>query len=134
MDSTAIIGQLIFIKGELTGKEDLTIDGNVEGKIELKENHLTIGPGGKIKADLTAKTVTIVGEVFGNVFAKEKVEIKETGKLLGNITAPRIAISEGALFSGTVDMQNDTRQNKDKTIRLHGKPLSQPSEQEPVKA
>jgi len=100
MGQIAIIGQSIQIKGELTGNEDLTIDGTVEGNINLKENNLTIGPNGNIKADLNAKTVTITGEVQGNVTAEEKVEIRETGKLRGNIVAPRIVIADGA-FVGT---------------------------------
>ena len=70
------IGQTIFIKGELTGTEDLTIEGRVEGKIELKDHNLTIGPNGKIKADVYAKSVVITGELLGNAFASEKVEAK----------------------------------------------------------
>jgi cytoskeletal protein CcmA (bactofilin family) len=105
MGQAAIIGQSIHIKGELTGNEDLTIDGTVEGNIELKENNLTIGPNGNIKADINAKTVTITGEAQGNVTAFEKVEIKESGKLRGNITAPRVVIADGAFFKGSVEME-----------------------------
>jgi cytoskeletal protein CcmA (bactofilin family) len=105
MAQTAIIGESIHVKGELTGSENLTIDGKVEGTIELKEHHLTIGPKGLIKANINAKTITIFGEVLGNVCAKENVEIKEKGKLLGDITAPRVAIADGAFFKGSVDME-----------------------------
>src|SRR5512137_3137676 len=73
------IGQTIFIKGELTGTEDLTIEGRVEGKIELKDHNLTIGPNGKIKADVYAKSIIITGEVLGNAYASEKVEITNSG-------------------------------------------------------
>ena len=118
MGQTAIIGQSIHIKGELTGNEDLTIDGTVEGNIELKENNLTIGPNGNIKADINAKTVTITGEAQGNVTAVEKVEIKETGKLRGNITAPRVVIADGAFFKGSVEMEKKpTLATKEKQIR-----------------
>src|SRR5262245_25396866 len=80
------IGQTIFIKGELTGTEDLTIEGRVEGKIELKDHNLTIGPNGKIKADVFAKSIVITGELLGNAYASEKVEITNAGILKGDIT------------------------------------------------
>jgi cytoskeletal protein CcmA (bactofilin family) len=98
------IGQTIFIKGELTGTEDLTIEGRVEGKIELKDHNLTIGPNGKIKADVYAKSIIITGEVLGNAYASEKVEITNSGVLQGDITSPRIVIADGAQFKGSVDM------------------------------
>jgi|SRR6185436_2361243 len=98
------IGQTIFIKGELTGTEDLTIEGRVEGKIELKDHNLTIGPNGKIKADVYAKSIVITGELLGNAFASEKVEITNAGILKGDIVSPRIVIADGAQFKGSVDM------------------------------
>jgi cytoskeletal protein CcmA (bactofilin family) len=99
------IGPSIQIKGELQGDEDLTIDGRVEGKIDLREHNLTIGPNGRIRADLYAKTIVIAGEVAGNAFAAERVEIAPTGRLTGDITAPRITIADGAHFKGSVDME-----------------------------
>jgi cytoskeletal protein CcmA (bactofilin family) len=117
MGQTAIIGQSIQMKGELTGNEDLTIDGTVEGNIELKENNLTIGPNGHIKADINAKTVTITGEVQGNVTAEEKVEIRETGKLRGNIVAPRLVIANGAFFKGSVEMEKKSSLVREKQYR-----------------
>ena len=98
------IGKSVVIKGELNGSEDLTIEGHVEGKIELREHVLTIGPNGKIKAELYAKSVVVLGEVHGNVTASEKVDIRENGSVEGDITAPRVAIAEGAHFRGSVDM------------------------------
>ena len=100
------IGKSVVIKGELNGSEDLTIEGQVEGKIELRDHVLTIGPNGKIKAELHAKAVVVLGEVTGNVSASEKVDIRENGSVDGDITAPRVAIAEGAHFRGSVDMQN----------------------------
>ena len=100
------IGKSVVIKGELNGSEDLTIEGHVEGKIELRENVLTIGPNGKIKAELFAKSIIVLGEVIGNVTATEKVDIRENGSVEGDITAPRVAIAEGAHFRGSVDMQS----------------------------
>ena len=100
------IGKSVVIKGELNGSEDLTIEGQVEGKIELREHVLTIGPNGKIKAELFAKAIVVLGEVIGNVFASEKVDIRENGSVEGDITSPRVAIAEGAHFRGSVDMQS----------------------------
>ena len=99
------IGKSVIIKGELSGSEDLTIEGQVEGTIQLKDNVLTIGPNGKIKAQVFAKSVIILGEVNGNVTASEKVDIRDNGSVDGDIISPRVAIAEGAHFRGTVDMQ-----------------------------
>jgi cytoskeletal protein CcmA (bactofilin family) len=99
------IGKSVVIKGELSGSEDLTIEGNVEGKIELRDNILTIGPNGKIRAEVFAKAVVVLGEVVGNVTASEKVDIRDNGSVDGDITSPRVAIAEGAHFRGSVDMQ-----------------------------
>ena len=99
------IGKSVVIKGELSGSEDLTIEGHVEGKIELRENVLTIGPNGKIRAEVFAKAVIVLGEVAGNVTASEKVDIRDNGSVDGDIISPRVAIAEGAHFRGSVDMQ-----------------------------
>ena len=99
------IGKSVVIKGELNGSEDLTIEGHVEGKIELKDHVLTIGPNGKINAQVFAKAVVVLGEVHGNVTASEKVDIRDNGSVDGDIVAPRVAIAEGAHFRGSVDMQ-----------------------------
>ena len=99
------IGKSVVIKGELTGSEDLTIEGQVEGTIQLKEHGLTIGPNGKIKAQVFAKSVVVLGEIIGNVTASEKVDIRDNGSVDGDIISPRVAIAEGAHFRGTVDMQ-----------------------------
>lgn len=98
------IGKSVVIKGELNGSEDLTIEGQVEGKIELKDNVLTIGTNGKIKASVFAKTVIVLGEVVGNVTASEKVDIRDNGSVDGDITSPKVAIAEGAHFRGAIDM------------------------------
>ena len=102
------IGKSVVIKGELNGSEDLTIEGHVEGKIELRDHILTIGPNGRIKAAVFAKSVVVLGEVTGNVTASEKVDIRDNGSVDGDIVAPRVAIAEGAHFRGSVDMQKTT--------------------------
>jgi cytoskeletal protein CcmA (bactofilin family) len=99
------IGKSVVIKGELQGSEDLTIEGHVEGTIQLREHVLTIGPNGRIKAQVFAKSVVVLGEVTGNVSATDKVDIRDAGSVDGDIVAPRVAIAEGAHFRGSVDMQ-----------------------------
>jgi cytoskeletal protein CcmA (bactofilin family) len=99
------IGKSVVIKGELSGSEDLTIEGQVEGKIELRQNILTIGPNAKIKAQVFAKTVIVQGEVHGNVTAAERVDIRDNGSVDGDLSAPRVAIADGAHFRGSIDMQ-----------------------------
>ena len=99
------IGKSVVIKGELNGSEDLTIEGQVEGTIQLRDHVLTIGPNGKIKAQVFAKAVIVLGEVHGNVTASEKVDIRDNGSVDGDIVSPRVAIAEGAHFRGSVDMQ-----------------------------
>jgi cytoskeletal protein CcmA (bactofilin family) len=99
------IGKSVVIKGELNGSEDLTIEGQVEGTIQLRDHILTIGPNGKIKAQIFAKSVIVLGSVNGNVTASEKVDIRDNGSVDGDIISPRVAIAEGAHFRGSVDMQ-----------------------------
>jgi cytoskeletal protein CcmA (bactofilin family) len=99
------IGKSVVIKGELNGSEDLTIEGHVEGTIQLKDHVLTIGPNGRIKAQVFAKSVIVLGEVTGNVTASDKVDIRDNGSVDGDIISPRVAIAEGAHFRGSVDMQ-----------------------------
>ena len=102
---TVNIGKSVVIKGELTGSEDLTVEGSVEGKIELRDHVLTIGAHGRIKADVFAKVAVVLGVVIGNITAAEKVDIRENGSVDGNIVSPRLAIAESAHFRGSVDMQ-----------------------------
>jgi len=114
------IGKSVVIKGELSGSEDLTIEGHVEGRIDLKDNVLTIGPNGKIKAEVFAKSVVVLGEVTGNVTASEKVDIRDNGSVDGDIASPRVAIAEGAHFRGSVDMQRQGQK-----AQQHGQPQPQ---------
>jgi len=103
--NVANIGKSVVIKGELNASEDLTVEGSVEGRIELSDHVLTIGSNGKIKAEVFAKVAIVFGEVAGNITATEKVDIREGGSVDGNIASPRIAIAEGSHFRGSVDMQ-----------------------------
>jgi cytoskeletal protein CcmA (bactofilin family) len=99
------IGKSVIIKGDLTGSEDLTIEGQVEGKIELRQNVLTIGANGKIKAQIFAKIVIVQGDVQGNITATERIDIRDNGSVDGDLSSPRIAIADGAHFRGSIDMQ-----------------------------
>ncbi len=119
------IGKSVVIKGELNGSEDLTIEGHVEGTIQLRDHVLTIGPNGRIKAQVFAKSVIVLGEVTGNVTASDKVDIRDNGSVDGDIISPRVAIAEGAHFRGSVDMQR-------KAAPAQAKPAPAPSVPQPA--
>ena len=101
----AKIGQSVVVKGELTGSENLVIEGTIEGTINLHQHQLTVGPGGQITAQISAKAVVVLGRVDGNITATEKIDIRENGSVEGDITAPRVSIAEGSHFRGSIDMQ-----------------------------
>ena len=104
---TAVIGRSIQISGDLRGDEDLRIEGDVSGTVELRNSSLTIGKEGRIKADVYAKTVVIEGHMEGDVYASEKVLIRASAQVLGNLTAPRVGLDEGARFKGSVEMDQE---------------------------
>jgi cytoskeletal protein CcmA (bactofilin family) len=110
---TANIGQSVHIKGTLVGKEDLTIDGKVEGEIRLEEHQLTIGPHGDIQAEVQAKEIVIHGQLEGDVSADDKVEISANGSVRGDIRARRVAIRDGAKFGGSIDMEVGAKTRSD---------------------
>jgi cytoskeletal protein CcmA (bactofilin family) len=103
----AHIGKSVVIKGELSGSEDLYVDGNVEGKIELRNHSLTIGPNGNVKADISAKAVVIQGKLEGNVSASERVDLRKSAVMTGDLVTQRIAIEEGAFLKGKVEVQRE---------------------------
>ncbi len=96
------IGRSVRVEGKVISTEDLTIDGHVEGSIELGDYSLTIGPSATIRADLVAKNVTISGAVTGNVRAREQLDVRATGSVVGDIVAPRLVMAEGAVITGQV--------------------------------
>jgi len=98
------IGQSVTIKGTLTAREDLTIDGSFEGRISIEDHVLTIGPNGRIKAEIQGKSVVVGGEVTGNITADDRIEITASGSVRGDIRSARIAIADGARLSGHIDM------------------------------
>lgn len=104
MGKTALIGAGIHVSGDVTGTENLVIEGKVEGKIELLGNQVIIGQTGKVAADVVAKSVKIDGSLQGDVEGKERVVISKSGRVRGNITAPRVMLEEGAIFKGSIDI------------------------------
>jgi cytoskeletal protein CcmA (bactofilin family) len=100
----ATIGQSIVFKGELTGDEDLEIDGQVEGNVRLANNTLTIGSSGRVTAQVVAKSIIVIGRVKGNLTATERIEIQATGIVEGDVKAPRLNVQEGAVVNGGIDM------------------------------
>jgi len=100
----AHIGKSVFIKGELSGSEDIYVDGQVEGNIQLGANNLTIGPNGRVRANISAKNVTIGGTLDGNITATERTELRKTAVANGDVQTKRIAIEEGAFFKGKLEI------------------------------
>jgi cytoskeletal protein CcmA (bactofilin family) len=103
----ARIGKSIVIKGELSCSEDLYIDGRVEGTIDPKGNRLTVGPNGNVKADVTACVVVVQGTLEGNIHASDRVDLKESAIVVGNIATQRISIDEGAYLKGSVNIEKE---------------------------
>jgi cytoskeletal protein CcmA (bactofilin family) len=101
----AVIGESIRIDGEIRGDEDLLIEGEVDGKVSLEKNSVTIGRGGRVKADVHGRNISVEGKVQGNLFADEQVIVRESGEVRGNITAPRVSLEDGAKFKGAIDME-----------------------------
>lgn len=103
--NTATIGKAVKIVGQIFTKEDLYVDGDVEGTIESQENKVTVGPNGRVQAGIKAREVVILGQVKGNVEAADKVDIRKDARLEGDIVSARISIEDGALFKGSIDIR-----------------------------
>jgi cytoskeletal protein CcmA (bactofilin family) len=101
----ATIGKSVVVKGELSGSEDLVVDGEVEGSIALRGQSLTIGPNGRVRANIEARNVILHGRVDGDIHASDRVELRKSASLSGDITTARISIEDGAFFKGTIDIQ-----------------------------
>jgi cytoskeletal protein CcmA (bactofilin family) len=101
---TAVIGKSVSIKGQIFSQEDLTIDGEVEGSVELKEHRLTVGPNGKLQAGVKAREIVVLGVINGNVEATDKIDIRKDARLVGDIKTMRIVIEDGAYFKGSIDI------------------------------
>lgn len=102
----AVIGPSIQLDGDLRGQEDLLIEGEVSGTVQLRDNSLTVGGQGKVKADVYAKEIHVEGSVEGDLFGAERVVVRKSAQVRGNITSPRVAIEEGARFKGAIEMDS----------------------------
>lgn len=105
-----LLGGSVMLKGELSGSEDLVIEGQFEGTISLKDHCLTVGPHGKVKADISARQVVINGSVSGKVSARDKIEIRKTGNVIGDLVSAGIAIEDGAYFKGSIEILREAKQ------------------------
>jgi cytoskeletal protein CcmA (bactofilin family) len=103
------LGKSVFIKGELSGSEDFTLYGQMEGSIKLPEHTLTIGPHADIRAEVSAKAVVIMGAILGDVTARDRVEIQATGSVTGDIKSPRLVVADGGFLRGKVEMGEPSR-------------------------
>jgi len=123
----AVIGSSIQINGDLRGDEDLRIEGNVSGTVELKNSVLTIGKEGKVKAGVYAKSIAVDGETKGDLYATERVSVHVNARVQGNIIAPKVSIEEGAHFKGSIEMDPSAVEKAlgKTTVGIAGKPLTQ---------
>lgn len=113
--SACVIGAKTVVKGEITGEEDIVVEGLIEGQVRISKD-LRVGPGGAVRASVDAQSVIVSGELVGDCTATQRVEIQASGRLTGNIRAPRIVVAEGALFKGNSDMsprKDERKDNKD---------------------
>ncbi len=109
----SVLSPSIAIKGDISGTEDLVLEGKMEGTINLPKNEILIGPDGQVKADLTALKVSIEGRVTGDIRGSERVVIKHSGKVEGNIVAPRVVLEDGCQFKGSVEMNTDATASRE---------------------
>ena len=129
----AHIGKSVIIKGELSGSEDLYLDGQVEGSIDLRDHSITVGPNSQVRANIFAKDVTIHGKVDGNVTGVNRVELKKSALLNGNIDTQRIVIEDGAFFKGSIDIRKG-EQAKAQSTAGKASPASAPVASAPAGA
>ncbi len=134
--NAAAVGKSVIVKGDIYSREDLYVDGEVEGSIEVQEHRLTVGPNGKVKANVKAREVVIRGTVHGDVLAGEKVDIRKDAKVAGNLKTERIVIEDGAYFKGNIDIvrQEVTRTAAPKPQPAVAKPATNPPPQKTAAA
>ena len=106
---TAQFGRSICVKGEITGSEDLTVDGQVDGRIDLPNHVLTVGPNATVCADITAKSVMIFGTILGSITAHDRIEVRKSGSVEGNVICARLAVQDGAILCGNVETRGERR-------------------------
>ena len=123
----ATLGQSIVFKGELSGDEDLEIEGQVQGDVHLANHQVTVGANGRLTAEVSAKTIVVIGHVTGNLTATERIEVQATGVVEGNLKAPRLNVSEGAVLDGSIDMSGGARSGSSKPASASAPSSAAPS-------
>ncbi len=107
-----VLGGSLLLKGELSGKEDLLIEGQFEGSVDVPENCLTVGAQGRVKADVRARQVVVHGSVEGKVTARDKVELRKSGNVIGDLVSASVSIEDGAYFKGSIEIVRESAQDK----------------------
>jgi cytoskeletal protein CcmA (bactofilin family) len=121
---SAVLGKSVILKGQIISREDLTIDGEVEGSVELKEHRLTIGPNGRVKASVKARELVVIGTIHGDVEITDKIDIRREAKLVGDIKTARVVIEDGAYFKGNIDIVRQDANRPAPTSTLAPAPAS----------
>ena len=130
--SVAMIGPSIVIKGDLSGQEDLLVQGRVEGQITLRQNSVTVGQNGRVKADIHGKTIRVDGEVQGNLYGTHEIVIRASGRVHGNLVSPRVTLENGSKFRGSIDMEAASSKSQNTKVieaAAAGKPAAKVAEQ-----
>lgn len=126
-DEAAVIGPSIKLKGDVTGSQDLLVEGGVEGNIKLPKNAVTVGRTGKVNATIHAGVIVVEGNVEGDLRGEEQIIIRRSGNVLGNLTAPRVGLEDGAQFKGNIDMEPKTASKPHTPPTTGSKPDNKPS-------
>jgi cytoskeletal protein CcmA (bactofilin family) len=114
--ASARLGPSLHVKGEINGNEDLHVDGSVEGLISLEDRKLTVGPSAKVAADIVAREIVVYGSVKGNLRARDRIEIKKDGSVIGDLTTARIMIEDGAYFKGSIEIEREGAPAQEKPL------------------
>jgi len=131
--NAASIGKAVMVKGQIFSREDLYIDGEVEGTVDLQDSRLTVGPNGKVKAGVKAREIVVLGTIQGNVEAADKVEIRKEARLVGDIKTARIVIEDGAYFKGSIDITKETAK-PNSVPKAQTQPSAPPPQAQPAAA
>ncbi len=130
-----MIGKSVMIKGQIFSREDLTIDGEVDGSVDVHEHRLTVGPNGKVQAGVKAREIVVLGTINGNVEAADKIDIRKDARLVGDIKTSRIVIEDGAYFKGSIDITKNpepARAEAPKPAAAAAAPAAQPAAPKPT--
>ncbi len=128
----ATIGKAIKVRGDIIGAEDTVIEGRVEGRIVFKDHHLTVGANGDVHGEITAKRVTVVGTILGNVVATDRIDVQNSGVIEGDLSAPNLLVVEGAAIHGNITMQERPTKAPTKELEVGPGPARPPAAPNPL--